>query len=189
MPQWGPPPGRGGLSGLAWTGIGLGIAAFVALVAVLAFAVVHGIKNAPAVSAASCQEAIPPGASPQAASFLTDLNAGYVGWTQVSQSLVSEHDVVHLDDLVNTETTDQAFLAKVERIKFTGAALATGVAHQYIYAVSEYDSQLQTAISEYGYYAENHQEFITLDNSRSALAAQLRSALALPPARCNILRP
>jgi hypothetical protein len=188
MPQWGPPPGRGGLSGLAWTGIGLGIAAFVALVAVLAFAVVHGIKNAPAVSAASCQEAIPPGASPQAAAFLTDLNAAYVGWTQVSQSLVSEHYVVHLDDLINTETTDNAFLAKVGRIKFTGAALATGIAHEYIYTVSEYDSQLQTAI-EYGPQAEDRQEIATLDSSRSALAAQLRSALALPPARCNLIRP
>jgi hypothetical protein len=187
-PPWGPPPsGPGGLSGLAWTGIGLGIAAAVAVAVLFAVAVVRALPSAPAVSASSCQEAVPAGASPAAATYLQALNTGYIGWTQVSRSLVSEHHIVHLDDLENEDATDRAFLDTVEQITFTGPAAAT--AQQYTQVVSAYVHALDTAISQYGYYANDHQVFDQLDNGRDVLAHEMRADLDLPAARCSVLRP
>jgi hypothetical protein len=189
-PQFGPPPpGSGGLSGLAWAAIAVAVVMAIGLATVVAVGVVHAVRNGPAVNAASCQEPIPAGASPAATAFLNDLNTGYVGCTAVSRSLRDEHYEVHLDDLVTEQTTDEAFLSTLERIKFTGAAKGTGVAAEYISVVDQYVQALATAINQYGYYASDHQQFLSLDVSRSALAAELRADLDLPAAKCTVLRP
>jgi hypothetical protein len=168
------------------TGIGIGIAVVVA-VALLATGVVRVFHFGPAVSASSCQEAVPAGAAPAAATYLRALNASYVGWTQVSRSLGAEHNDVHLDDLMNQATTDEDFLVTVQGIRFTGAAAAT--AKQYISVVTQYVQALTTAINQYGYYANDHQVFEQLNNSRDVLAHELRAELDLPAAKCTILRP
>jgi hypothetical protein len=153
----------------------------------IAFAVVHVIRNAPAVDASSCQESIPAGASPAATAFLNALNSSYVGWTQISRSLVAEHYHVHLDDLQTEYSIDTQFVATVQQIPFTGAASAT--AQQYIAVVNDYLTALKAAIFQFTYYDSDHARFVQLDATRSALSHQLRSELGLPSSRCSVLRP
>jgi hypothetical protein len=168
--------------------IGLAIAAVVAF---FALAVVHvhffAFSTGPADSAASCQESVPPGASPAAAAYLKALNTGYIGWTQVSRSLQAENGEVHLDDLKNEAATDASLILTVQTIKFSGPVAAT--AKQYIQVVNEYVSQLVTAVDHYGYYSSNHEQFTELGNARQALAQQMRQDLDLPAGKCTVLRP
>lgn len=172
------------MSGITWLAIGLVVALVAAAVAVGGLGVLH--RNS-GVSAQSCQETVPSGASPAATAFLNALNTSYVGWTSISRSIASEHDVVHLYDLENEASTDQAFVNTVQQIQFPPAARAT--ARQYLLVITDYIQLLHTAIDHYGIYSTDHDQFLQLDNARSNLAFQLRTELALPAARCTLLRP
>jgi hypothetical protein len=170
---------------MAWVGIG---SAVVLVVAVLAAAVLLPVYlSHRTVSTSDCQEAVPAGASLAATEFLTDLNSGYVGWTRVSRSIHAEHDVVHLNDLMNEQAIDSNFTELVATIKFTGPAAAT--ANAYLRVLHEYTRALNRAIDQSGYYAANHERFMELDNARFALAQRLRGELDLPPAVCSLERP
>ena len=185
-PPWGPPPsGRGGLSGLAWTGIAIAVTIVGALFAVAVLRVFA--SGGSAFSATSCQQSAPAGASPAAVSYMNALNTGYVGWTQVSRSLRAEGGEVHLNDLKNEATTDASFILTVQTITFTGPAAVT--AKQYIQVVNAYVNQLTIAVDHYGYYSSNIQEFRQLADARQVLALQLRQELDLPAPSCTVLRP
>jgi hypothetical protein len=170
---------------MAWVAIGLAILAVVGLLATAVLVPVFVRHRG--ITAADCQQQVPAGASTAAAQYLTALNTGYVGWTQVSRSLTAEHDVVHLDDLYAEEATDNALIQQVSQITFTGPAAQT--AAQYLQVVREYTQQLSIAINQYGYYSADHQQFMELDDTRGVLAERMRSELGLPPAACAVGRP
>jgi hypothetical protein len=145
----------------------------------------------PATSAAGCVQPIPPGASSQAAAYLTAVNQDDAQWAKVTSLVMNDPTTNYNSQILALQTAvDTQFEHQLQSIDFTGpaatpAGLLKSIVRAYITAMNRAAADLRTHTDDPAVNNTLH----TLDGQRAQASSELRASLNLPQSDCILMRP
>lgn len=139
------------------------------------------------VGSARCSNESPPaGADAAAVAYLAAVNRELVVQLPISDRISRTGRVTSID-MTDQIASDRIFIPDVKAIAFD--PVAQPKAATLVDAITGYDDFLNLAASSASYYIAHQSEDAQLQQVRSGAAADLRTALGLPPSTCQLSRP